>query len=396
MSLEFKFALGCGCGCAPPCNYSLCVETVDRCRELFVEGGLPLPPSYVATTVTFDGPNAEHHEITTGGGGTVRSVACISNPAAGLWTVTAEADGWQTATGTVTVVECVNSLVRLQLCPFSASVTVLVTGCMPPASCGPLTITLTGPGVITPASVNYWDVWLSGGAVFDIDLDGVTLDGDCTATLDWTATVTPPEDSGIAAASATITGSACAAGATIDLAPPSGSVCCNGVAIPDSLDFSDDWGTATLTYGAECNITAYWLPGSPLLSSVAPWIGTMTFTCEDGCDDSVPCYGEPGLISGSRSVTVTVASSCPNGAGKVYKLFDVRRDCDGVPCLHSVTPMGGNPAYLCRAEGTNNSDPCSSDVLSSGSWAAPFLGCSTPSGRTSSLPCVGGNWTITG
>lgn len=410
----FQLGLGCDC-CEADCKYSLCIRTFDRCDIRF-----PGNPPYVRCTVTFDGPGGAHHEIDTGGGGFKPTLACLADPAEGEWTITATPHesnpDFKPKTVTVTVVECESQTVRLELCPSKKEILVFVAGCRPPEDCGPITVELSGPGVIsaldpdpfgppTPTgspSADYWDYHPTPGAVrFVVDLSDVDMDGDCGGGLSWTATATPPAGTGLAPASASTpdgTDACFESWISITFDEPEGTACCNGIAYPAEFEVSDDWGTATLVHGTPSNILATWIEGSPPLATVAPWIGTMTFTCEDGCED-VPCYDYSfGVFSSPIEVTVTIAATCPGG--KVYKLFEIRPGCNtGRACLHSLTPMSGNPVAMCRMESSFvDPDPCSAAILASGSWTMATLngGCLGTAPGFADTPCVGGEWTLSG
>ncbi len=388
--MPFRLGLGCDC-CPPPCWYSLCVRVVDRCYQRF--GQL----WYVNATVTLDGPGGAHHEFTTGGGGYSPAVACLSQPADGNWTITVEADGYKSKSQTVSITECENQTITVALCATEITILVRVFGCVPQEKCGPLMVSLSGPGTITPSTaVDAWDV----AAVpivplevpFTVDLSGVDLDDDCAAPTGWTATVTPPSGTGIPATTAsTLNGDHCfGAMLNVELEPPDGYVCCGGVARSATLDFSDDWGSCTLTHGAACDLVADWLPGNPLVKANFPWIGSYSFTCDNACLE-IPCYGGFGSFSGSAAVTVTIAANC----SQIVKLYTACVNCEGKQSLRSLPPVSYGVSSFCRLDGSFASSDCDGTLMASGAWSVPFqqYGCM---GAMIENLCVLGNWTLSG
>jgi hypothetical protein len=394
------------CCCDIDCETYLCVRTMDRCTELLREDGSNIRTRYVASTVTFDGPDDEHHVIETGGGGRAVAQACVGDLAPGEWTVTVEADGFKTQTADVTVVECESLVVRVQLCPEKVVVWVRLTGCVPPASCGAIMVELTGPGVITPSgpvdlrgSDTYLDAAADNERRFEVDLSAVDVDADCTVPLTWSATITPPEGLGLSPVSGDSPGATdgCAEHlVALEFATPEGKVCCGGILRPETLEFSDDWGSCTLTHGAECNIEADWVQAGYPLRMFAPWVGHYSFTCSKGCSDD-PCYGGDGNFTGELAVTVTIAAECPGG--KIYKIFDVCSGCDGDAGIRSKLPTQSNTFLQCRLVGSTASvDDCDDAVLASGSWSRPSqaLPCMGSMPGFTGTPCVFGGWTLTG
>jgi hypothetical protein len=340
----------CSCGGGTPCGSKTITVTVRKCSTSTAVAS--------ASVVVKDGDGAT---VATGSTNVSGVYTATVNPDEGeVFTIEVSKTGFKgcatasPATDTVTFTTCVNQTITIYLCPTTFNVVITHNGCSfygrPNV---PATYAITG------------DISASGS----VTLEGTTTigpftvpDGTCSMTFTVTLTAsagygatttytnvisswTPLNDYPIDYAPTPATGSVQASGQ---------GIICGDVFMPEELDYSDDYGSCTLTYG------------SGIFGS--GWLGSYEYTSNNV--NSV--YGST-TDTVQVNVRIAITENCTGSTLVASRRIGASCDVAPTPDEKAFIPADESATNTMAQSGTLTSSGCSTSTLtysaSLGAWS---------------------------